>query len=319
MIKKLLRGLYSRSKWTRYYWMKYTWNKANKNVSKISDIEFAKQYYFKCCGKELNLENPVTYDDKVWWLKLNNRDPLITRCSDKYLVREYVKECGLGNILTQIYGVYDDVKNIDFNEFKEPVFLKSNHTSGFNRIYYPNKYFDKNDFIRTFNFILKNNYYIHSREWNYKDIKPKIVAEEVLYDENGNLPIDYKFLCFRGEPKLLYLMIGTCNEEGQHANKEQRFMNVYDMDFKLTNITQGYPIYTEKEIDKPALFEEMKDYARILSKPFEFSRVDFYQVKGKIYFGEITFYDGGGCNNTQPFEWDLKMGSWIDINNIKKV
>jgi hypothetical protein len=315
MIKKLVKNIYKNSKTARYYWMIYSWYKANRNM-KLSDEEFAQQDFYKSCGKLLNLDNPQTYDEKLWWLKLNNRDPLLTKCSDKYLVREYVQECGLSHILNKLYGVYEDAREIDFSNFNQPTFLKCNHTSGYNIIYYPNKKFDRKDFINRFNFALKQNYYVQSREWNYKNIEPKIIAEEVLYNEDGSLPVDYKFLCFNGEPKLLYMMFGTSNEKGEHASKENRYMNIYDMDFNLTNITQGFNIFKEKKVEKPKLFEEMKRYAKILSSPFECCRVDFYLVKGKIFFGEITFYDGGGCNNTQPTEWDLLIGSWINLNQV---
>lgn len=282
----------------------------------ISDIEFAKMSYKDKIGGELDLDNPCTFDEKLWYLKLSNRDPLLTKCSDKYLVREYVEECGLGHILNELYGVYDDAKDIDFDRLPPSCFFKCNHTSGYNIIFDRDKPFDKKDFIRKFNFILHQNYYWVSREWNYKNIKPKIVAEKVIRDDKGKLPVDYKFLCFDGIPKLMYLALGTCTESGAHAKVDDRYINTYDMNFSLTEIEEGFPIY-RGYVEKPKTFELMKEYAAILSAPFPHCRVDFYENMGQIIFGEITFYDGGGCNNIQPKEWDIKVGEWINLSGYK--
>lgn len=140
------------------------WKKIYK-YNNIPDKDFAKIIYKKIVGKELNIENPRTFDEKQWYLKLFNRDPLLTKCTDKYLVREYVKDCGLGHILNNIFAIYDNANQINFNEFPENrVFLKCNHTSGYNVIYDKNKPFDKKAFIRKFNFILQQNYYWASRD-----------------------------------------------------------------------------------------------------------------------------------------------------------
>lgn len=292
--------------------------KRKQDAEKMSDKEFALSMYKSRTGKELNIENPVTFDEKLWYLKLNNRDPLLTVCSDKYKVREYVTECGLGGILNDLYGVWDDARKIDFSALPSPCFLKCNHTSGANIIYDRNKKFDKRDFIRTFNFMLKQNYYYGSREWNYKNIETKIIAEKVLYDRNGNLPLDYKFMCFSGEPKIMYLSKDTCDVEGHHSGKLQK-LNYYDMDFNLLEISGAGMQNISEKIEKPSTWEEMKEYAAILSKPFPFCRVDFYSVDGKVYFGEITFYPTGGCQDLKPEKWEKTLGEWIDISGIEKI
>lgn len=164
-------------------------------LKEISDESFARMKYKENTGKVLNLENPITYNEKLWWLKVNNRDPLMTKCSDKYLVRDYVKDCGLGHILNELYGVYDNANDIDFESLPvDEVFLKCNHGSGKNIIYRKNINFNKSAFIKEFNKSLKQNYFLQSREWNYKDISPKIISERVLRDKDGNLPNDYKFM-----------------------------------------------------------------------------------------------------------------------------
>jgi len=246
---------------------------------------------------------------------LHNRDPLLPICSDKYRVREYVELCGLGKILNELYGVYDSAKEINFSTLQSPCFLKCNHTSGDNIIFDRKKPFDKKRFIRHFDFMLNQNYFWGGREWCYKNIQPKIIAEKVLRDKEGNLPLDYKFMCFHGEPKIMYLSADTCSEKGTHSEKQR--LNYYDMDFNMLPITGAGMQNIKGEVKKPDTFEKMKEYAAILSKPFPFCRVDFYSVDNQIYFGEITFYPTGGCQNLQPHEWSLRLGSWIDLGKIK--
>ena len=293
---------------------KLTWYKSRIYSFFISDVNFAKSKYKKSTGKELNITNPKTFDEKLWYLKLHNRDPLLTKCSDKFEVRKYVEDCGYADILNDLYGVYDNAKDIDFENIKEPIFFKCNHCSGANIIYYPNQPFDKVDFIKKFNFVLKQNYYWKSREWNYKNIKTKIVAEKVLRDKNGNLPKDYKFLCFSGEPKVLFLDMDVCNEDGHHSCINYR--NVYDMDFKPIDMIETREHKDIDIIEKPRNFEKMVEIARKLSTPFRHCRVDLYNIEGEIYFGEITFYHGGGCNSIEPEEWDYQLGEWIDISGL---
>lgn len=288
-----------------------------KHMSKYNDKEYAIRFYKKYRGEYLDIDNPKLFNEKIWWLKFNNRDPLITQCSDKYLVRDYVKECGLEDILTQLYGVYHTAEDVKFQEFEKEIFLKCNHGSGVNIIFDPHKKFDKKAFIKNFNRQLKHNSYYNSREWGYKDINPVIIAEEVIRDSKGNLPEDFKFLCFDGEPKLLIRSMGVCDIEGKHSLTGKRISNVYDMDYNYVPITTSFPTKEDEMTDKPINFEQMKDVARKLSEPFPHCRVDLYNVEGVIYFGEITFYHSGGCGNIEPQQWALKMGSWINLESDK--
>lgn len=315
--KKLRHDLYYNHKFVQYLWLRYDWHKRRQSGKSVSDRDFAVSKYRSVTGKNLDLDNPTTFDEKLWYLKLNNRDPLLTICSDKYRVREYVEQCGLGGILNELYGVWDDAKKIDFAALPSPCFLKCNHTSGTNIIYDRGKEFDKRDFIRTFHFMLKQNYYFASREWNYKNIETRIIAEKVLRDRNGNLPLDYKFMCFGGVPKIMYLSKNTCKEDG-HRSGAAQMLNYYDMDFNLLDISGAGLKNIDEEQEKPSTWEEMKRYAAILSKPFPFCRVDFYSIDGKVYFGEITFYPTGGCQNLQPEKWEILLGEWIDITGVKK-
>lgn len=291
---------------------------ARKTVAKLllvlPDKKYAQWFHKLYTGKGLDLENPKYFDEKVWWLKLHNRDPLLTTCSDKHSVREYVKNCGFEEILITQLGLYNNAKEIPFEQYNEEVIIKCTSGSGENFIYSPGKENDEKMIVKRMNYALKQNPYIYSREWNYKNIDNKITVEKIIRDKNGKLPLDYKFMCFDGEPKLLFLDIGLIDENNIYNHHYPR--NIYDMDFNLMPFKETRNNY-DGAIEKPENFEKMIEIARTLSQPFPFCRVDLYNVDGKVYFGEITFYHGGGCNDIQPEEWDLKIGSWIDINNPK--
>jgi hypothetical protein len=283
-----------------------------KSFSKMSDEKFAKLKYKENTGRNLDLEQPKTFNEKLWWLKLKNRDPLLTICSDKYKVRDYVKSCELEHILTNLYGIYENANDINFDELPDKVFIKCNHGSGANILYDRNKSFNIKKFREKFNYALQQNYYLQSREWNYKDIEPKIIVEEVLGEANESL-VDYRFLCFEGEVKLLFIDIETASEDGSHNPFAKR--NVYDKDFNCLDIKVVRENYDTSLILKPKNFDQMIEYAERLSKPFPFCRVDFYNIKGTIKFGEITFYPGGATQIIEPEIWELKLGEWIDLNS----
>ena len=287
-------------------------------MSILPDVSYAKWFYRTYTGKKLHLEEPQLLNEKMWWLKLNNRDPLLTKCSDKHLVREYVTECGYADILIPQVGAYDSAEDIDFSKFTEPTILKCNNNSG-GHVYYDPKYaedFNETEARHKLAHELKTNYYLISREWNYKNIPPKIVAEKVIRDKKGNLPSDYRFFCFDGEPRLLMMDIGVMDQQGRYQHVYPR--NIYDMDFNLLPVRWGRDNYTG-HVDKPQSFERMIEIARKLSQPFPMCRVDLYNLDGNIYFGEITFYHGGCCQQITPEEWDLKMASWIDLDSPKIV
>ena len=284
---------------------------------KLDDVHFAKKYYKEKTGKSLDLDNPRTFDEKLWYLKLNYRNPLETICSDKYRIREYVEKCEIGFILNELYGVYDRAEDIDFDTIPSPCFIKTNHGCGTNVIFDRERPFDKTRFVRKFNKSLESNYYDESREWNYKNIKPKIIVEKVLRDENGSLPNDYKFFCFAGVPKLMIFDTNLCLESGEHNPDGER--RVYDADGVFLPDVRISRNQHNKELDiSKECFNTMKKYAAILSKPFPYVRVDFYCIDSKIYLGEMTFYHMGGCNNIEPHEFDLQLGSWISISNVNE-
>lgn len=262
--------------------------------------------------KKLDLDNPKTFDEKIWSLNLydyTNLD-LKTKCTDKVAVRDYVKECGLEYILNEVYGVYNNFDEIDFSTLPKEAFFKCNHISGGGIIYQKDKTNIQNMRIY-FDLFLKENYYYFSRERNYKNIKPKILCEKVIRDKNNELPTDFKFMCFNGKPMYLFLDMGCCDKSGSH--KDDYLRNIYDMNFNPT------PYRETRDSDfslakKPKNWEEMIKIVTKLCEPFKHCRVDLYNIDDeKIIFGEITFYHGGALNNFSPEDWDLYLGSLITI------
>lgn len=300
-----------------YYYIKYSTAKFIGMI--LNEENYAKWFYHLYTGKRLNLNDPKYFDEKLWWLKLNNKDPNLTKCSDKVVVRDYVKDCGLADILVPLYDVFVDVNKLDFTKYNEEIIVKCSHNSGGHIFYDPSKPTDKENLKlakKRLSFVLRKNASVLSREWNYKDIPPRIIVEKVIRDQKGKLPLDYKFMCFDGEPRLLFLDLGVIKPDKTYNHGYPR--NIYDMDFKLLPVYESRP-NAPYSVEKPNNFDRMVEIARKLSQPFPHCRVDLYNIDGKVYFGEITFYHGGGCNKITPEEWDFKMGEWINIHSDKIV
>lgn len=277
----------------------------------VNDEIYAKIKYKENTGKVLDIENPKFFNEKLWWLKINYRHPLMTKCSDKVLVRDYLEELSLGNLLTEVYGVYDRPQDIPFNDMKGKYFIKCNHVSGINRIFDSENEsnFDIREFEKTFNKALKMNYYYQSREWNYKNIEPKIIVENFI--ESQSALLDYRFFCFHGEVKLIFVDIDTAATDGSHNPSAKR--NIYDRKFNLQNFTVGRENFDNELVKKPENLELMIEYAEKISSPFPFCRVDLYNNNGEIKFGEITFFPGGATQQFSTDESDRMVSSWLRV------
>lgn len=266
--------------------------------------------YFKNFHKFANVKNPQTYNEKLQWLKLNDHNPLYTKLADKYEVKKYVADVIGEEYIIKTLGVWDKFEKIDFNSLPEKFVLKCTHDSGGLFICKDKTKLDTEKAKKIINDSLNNNYYYHSREWAYKDIKPRIIAEEYIETKNGDLP-DYKFFCFDGEVKALYVATNR-NVEG-----EEVCFDFFDDEFKHLPFVNSHPNST-KEIEKPEGFEKMKILASKLSKGFPHVRIDFYDIDGKVYFGETTFYHMSGFQPFKPEIWDKTFGDWIDLNLAKR-
>ncbi len=265
----------------------------------VSDEKAVKRFYKRKTGKDLNLENPQSFSEKMNWYKLNHRDPVMQQCADKVAVREYVKSKGYGGCLNELYGVYDKVSDIDINALPDQFALKASHGSHMNYIVKDKAAFNWKQAKIMMRSWLRQNIYWSGREWVYKDIPHRIIAEKYLEDETGELK-DYKFFCFNGKPYYMQF-------DGDRFINHYR--NFYDMDKKELAIECEYP--GKPGIDFPLKaedFESMKKMARDLAKPFQHVRVDFYLVNGEIYFGELTFFHNSGITWFQPEDYDEEWG-----------
>lgn len=281
-------------------------------LSGINDENFAKIKYKENTGKTLNLKNPVYFNEKLWWLKINYRTPLMTECSDKIKVRDYIKRLNLGFLLNDLKGVYSQAENIPLDKLQGKFFIKCNHVSGINTVFDSNRKgdFDYRGFIKEFNNALNMNYYYQAREWNYKNIEPKILIEDFI--ESQSQLLDYRFFCFHGEVKLIFVDIDTASNNGKHNPDAKR--NIYDRNFMLQDFTVGRDNFDESLVKEPEGLKLMIQYAEKISSPFIFCRVDLYNIDGDIKFGEITFYPGGATQQFSSRKRDLEVASWLDLS-----
>lgn len=272
----------------------------------ISDEKAVKKYYKKWTGKDIDLEHPQTFCEKLNWYKLYNRNPLMAKCADKVDVREYVRSKGYADTLNELYGVYDKVSEIDADALPERFVLKAAHGSHMNYIVKDKSSFDWKSAKRMMRSWLRQNIYWSGREWVYKDLPKRIIAEKYLEDESGELR-DYKLFCFQGKAQAMQVDFGRYS--GQH------YRNFYDMTtFELFYAYDSDRLphleHTEGIISREQ-FKTLKKIAEDLAEPFEQVRVDFYLVKGKVFFGEMTFFDGGGSTIWEPDKYNYIIGeSW---------
>lgn len=311
-IKRKFRSLFRNSVFLSQAYSKLNTIKT-KSLSFTNDELYTKMRYYENTGLNLNLKNPTTFNEKLSWLKINYRTPLMTKCSDKIEVHDYLHEIGLSHLSNPIRGVYDTAEEVPFSEMSGKFFIKCNHVSGTNAFFDSNKSsnFNRKRFNKEFNKALKENYYYQSREWNYKNITPKILVEDFI--ESQSKLADYRFFCFHGKVKLVFVDIETASEDGKHNPNAKR--NIYDEQFNLQDFTVGRVNFDESLVKKPNNFQLMVEYAEKIANPFIFCRVDLYNNDGEIKFGEITFYPGGATQQFSSEEADLLASSWLDIKS----
>ncbi|GKX31761.1 glycosyl transferase [Vallitalea longa] len=269
----------------------------------IPDDIYLKLIYRGKMKKKLRFQNPKTFNEKLQWLKIYDRNPSYTQLVDKYDVRKYIARIIGEKYLIPLIGVWNRFEDIDFSKLPNQFVLKCNHDSGGLVICKNKSKLDIEAAKRKINKSLKRNYYYLGREWPYKNVKPKIICEKYMVDESGTELKDYKFFCFDGEPKALFV--------ATDRDIDTRF-DFYDTEFKHLPFMQHYKNGIKK-IVKPVGFNEMVELASKLSKNIPHVRVDFYDIKGKIYFGELTFYHFSGFEKFEPEKYDEIFGSWIKL------
>lgn len=278
----------------------------------ISDDKWVCFAYRVKMGKKLNLDNPQSFNEKLQWLKIYDRKPLYTQLADKYRVREYIAETIGEEYLIPVFGVYDRFDDIDFDKLPNQFVIKCNHDSGGLVICRDKSKIDIDAARKKINKSLKNKFYYASREWPYKDIKPKIIIEQYMENENKNGLVDFKFFCFDGKPEFLYVSEGL----EDHSTAKISFVS---MDFELMPFHRKdfKPFGSIDEVFKPKNYDKMIELAEKLSQNFPFLRVDLYEINDRIYFSELTFFPCSGTIPFEPEEYDLKIGSYLTLPKKK--
>lgn len=267
--------------------------------------EFLKRRYKYDMGKELNLDNPVTYTEKLQWLKLYDHRPEYTVMVDKYEVKKYVAEKIGEKYVIPLLGVWERAEDIDFDSLPERFVLKTTHDSGGIVICSDKSKLDVAAAKKKLGYFMKRNYYDCNREWPYKNVKHRIIAEEYMEDSRQGELRDYKFFTFGGKPKVLYIAQGR-------GRGEPTVADFFDMEFNHLPFTIDHDTALVPP-EKPQCFEEMKELAAKLSEGTPQLRVDFYEVDGRVYFGEMTFFHCSGMAAFHPEEWDRTFGEWVEL------
>lgn len=275
------------------------------NAEWFSDTFYIKKQFKHCMGYELNLSNPRTFQEKLQWLKLYDYRPIYAKMCDKYEVKSFVADVIGEQYTVPTLGLYDRAEDIDYSTLPNTFVMKTTHDSGTIVVCKDKSKLDIEKTNMYLNKRLKIKYYLKERELYYKDVKPRIIVEKLIGVPDEDLR-DYKFFCFNGEPKLMFIISNRWGEGGHKAD-------YYDMDGKPVEIFQPGFENSETQPDLPPVFEEMKALASKLSKGIPHLRVDFYYTQGQIYVGELTFFDSGGYLRFEPDEYNKILGDWIII------
>ena len=273
----------------------------------MDDETYLKLKYKACLGKVLHLDNPQTFNEKLQWLKLYDRKPEYTTMVDKYAVKKYVADIIGEEYIIPTLGVWYHFDEIDFDKLPNHFVLKCTHDSGGIVICKDKNKLDLKSAKKKIEKCLKRNYYWSSREWPYKDVKPRIIAEPYMEDSKAHELIDYKFMCFNGKVKCSF----TCSER---FSKDGLKVTFFDKDWNIMPFERHYPA-SKNPPKKPINYDKMIQFSEQLSQGISFVRVDFYEINGQLFFGELTFYPGSGFEEFTPEEWDYKLGDFLKLKN----
>jgi len=277
----------------------------SRNMIYMEDTAFLKLQYKNIIGEKLNLNNPQTFNEKLQWLKLNDRKDIYTTMVDKYEVKKYVSDVIGEKYIIPTLGIYNSFDEIDFEKLPNKFVVKCTHDSGSTIICKDKKKFDIKKAKKKINKALKYNYYYAGREWPYKNVKPRIIIEEYIEDEELRDLRDYKFFCFNGKVNLFKV---DFNRFLEHR------ANYYDKNLKLLEFGEEVcPPDFEKKIEIPKDIMKMILLAEKLANGTKFVRIDFYYTNKKIYFGEMTFYPASGFGKFIPDSWDERLGEMINL------
>lgn len=270
----------------------------------LSDEEFLKKAFKIRMGYELDLKNPCTFNEKLQWLKLHDRKPIYTTMVDKYEAKKYVANIIGEEHVIPTLGIWNSFNEIDFNKLPNQFVLKCTHDSGGLVICRDKELFDKKKAKIKLEKCLRRNYYYSSREWPYKDVKPRILAEKYMQDQNTiNLPVD-KIFNFMGKPELIQAI--------QDDKTIHETIDYFDTDWNKLDIYQNFP-NSKISLNKPVKLAEMIKIARLLCEGFSFIRIDLYHINDNVFFSEFTFYSDSGLEKFHPEKWDSELGNLIEL------
>lgn len=279
----------------------------HRNIIHMPDKQYLKMYYEDCFGYQFDIDHPKTFNEKIQWMKLYYRKPEIPKLVDKATAKDEVAKIIGDQYIIPTIGVYNNFDDIDFDQLPNQFVIKCTHDCASVIICRNKANFDIEAARKKINKALKVKYYSrNAREWAYSQIPPRIIIEKFMKDKNSDDITDYKFFCFNGEPKIMYISIGLEN----HSTASISFA---DMDYKLLNIERADYKALKKLPPKPKSFNKMKELAKKLSEDFPQVRVDFYEINGKPYFGELTFYTCGGMVKWKKHEYDERLGKMIKL------
>lgn len=289
-----------------FYWLFYYLILLLKVDRLLSDRSFL-ELQFRCIvGKQLDLKDPKTFNEKLQWLKLYDRRPEYTTMVDKYAVKGYVSNIIGAEYIIPTIGVWNSPEDIEWELLPKQFVLKCTHDSGGLVICKNKAMLDKRSAINKLNKCYRRDYYMKGREWAYKDVPRRIIAEKYI-EENSELKglQDFKFMCFNGKVKCCF----TCTNRYEEGGLKVTF---YDDNWNVLDFERSYP--REKiPMPKPHCYDMMKRMAEKIADNLLFARIDFYEIDNHPYFGEITLYPGNGLETFQPEEWDYILGSWMKL------
>ena len=268
------------------------------------DSMWLKTVYKAKLGRKLDLKNPKAYTEKLQWLKIHDHNPLYTTLVDKYAVKDYVSQKIGKQYVFPCYGVWNSFDEIDFSKLPNKFVLKCTHDSGGIVICKDLQTFDKDAARKVIEKALKLDFWEWSREWAYKDVPHRVLAEEYMVDESGEELKDYKIFCFNGEPRFI---------EVDFDRYVDHHRNIYDLNWNLLDCEIRYKSDRNRVIPCPQNLNEMLGIARTLSAGFPHVRIDLYNISGRAYFGEFTFYHEGGWGQFSPSKWDYVFGDCMKL------
>ncbi|WP_339654716.1 ATP-grasp fold amidoligase family protein [uncultured Maribacter sp.] len=281
-----------------------------------ADSWVIKYNYWKSTGLKLNLKNPKTLNEKINWLKINDRTALHTICADKFKVRDYISnEIGSEYLIPLLFETKNAAEINESTIPDTPNIIKTNHDSGGVIIVFDKRKVNYAEIQKRLQSRLNKNYYYNQKEWQYKNIKPRIIIEKLLLTRENEIPMDYKIHCLNGNPHMIQVDIGR-NSQNHYRN--WYYPNWKRCPFKWTALKDNGKTTEPADFDikPPARLDKMLELSKKLASPFDYARIDWYDVNDKIYFGEITFHHDSGTRLIEPIEWDYKLGEILKLRTI---